>query len=104
MAIGGIANNVDEAPDDNMLLQAIRKRILKDIEEKQTASIINNVYGTGTVPPQNDIKGLMAGGGDGEDPFDYMVDIERRDLPELNAQGKPVGWSKKVRRYREKKE
>ena len=107
MPMGGIANNVDSdmTPDDQAIIAAVRRRLLQEIENKgQTSSIINNVYGTGRDPEAGagDVRGMMLGG---EDPFDYMVDIERRDLPDINPEtGKPMGWTKKVRRYREKKE
>lgn len=99
--------------NDHMLLAAIRKRILDDIQgtklyggggDKGAASIVNNVYGHQPVMPGVYDQMAFGGGGGGqggEDPFDYLVDIERRDLPEINeATGKPAGWTKSVRRSR----
>jgi hypothetical protein len=36
--------------------------------------------------------------------WDYYVDIQREDLPEINPEtGKPLGWKKKVHRYTTKR-
>lgn len=103
-----------KSPEDELndaaLIRAARKRLLREIEgqaAKEAASqkIINNVYGGGGVMDR------LGGGGppppasaDGEDPYDYFVDITRKDLDELNPHtGKPAGWEKKVHRYRHEK-
>lgn len=95
----------DDPVSDNALIRAARKRILAELEAKQAAqqSVINNYGGGGQVG-----GGLMErmNGAQGEDPglYDYLVDIERRDLPEKDPDtGKPIGWTKKVHRHREEK-
>lgn len=102
--MGLFSKNSDaDGLDDSALIQAARKRILAELETKGGAaapSFTNNVYGGG--------GGLMErmNGAQAEDPdlYDYLVDIERRDLPEINeATGKPAGWTKKVHRHRQEK-
>jgi len=94
---------------DEMLLQAIRKRLMEDIQRKeQQAAIVNQIYG-GAAGPARGVMGALGGAqqGEGVDPgmFDYFVDITREDLPELNPEtGKPLGWKKSVHRYRKKKD
>ncbi len=94
---------------DQALIAAIRRRLLQEIEREQAggASVVNNVYGGGApiVPSEAPSQGLMGqmGGQAGatEDPYDYFVDIVRKDLPEINPEtGKPIGWEKSVRRHR----
>ena len=88
---------------DDQLIQAVRKRLLRDIAEKHEAqhisNVINNHQGGGH-------GGLMEAmnGGQHEDPalFDYMVDIEKHDIPGAEG-GKPVGWKKSVHRHRSPK-
>lgn len=104
--MGLFSKNSDaDALDDAALIKAARKRILRELEMQSGgmgggAAVTNNVYGGG--------GGLMermnGAPSDDGDLRDYMVDIERRDLPELNPlTKKPVGWTKKVRRHVEEK-
>ncbi len=91
------------AIDDNALVQAVRKRLLRELEAQQEARIsntINNNQGGGS----HGGGGLMEAmnGGGPEDPYEYLVDIEKRDIPGEEG-GKPLGWTKKVHRHREKK-
>ena len=93
---------------DQMLLQAIREKALNDIKAQHAAqSIINNYGSSGAGSPLGGSAGVgsamsdAGSGSPGEDPFDYWVDITRKDLPEINeATGKPAGWEKSVHRHR----
>lgn len=99
---------------DAMILAAIKKRLLGNISGadlygpgggggsgKDAASIVNNVYG-GQMPSLMGTMGYGGPGGPSDDDFDYLVDIKREDLPELNPlTGKPRGWTKTVHRRRE---
>ena len=94
--------------DDQILLNAVRQRVLDDLNRReQQQQIVNNVYGgggegKGHVP----MRGVAEQLGDmgEEDPYDYFVDITRRDLDEMNPHtGKPSGWTKNVHRFRKKK-
>lgn len=97
---------------DQMLIAAARKRLLAELGGGGDASrIVNNIYGGGSSGMGGGGGGLFdsltggeaspAGGQPGEDPFDYFVDITRKDLPEINeATGKPIGWEKRVHRFR----
>ncbi len=83
-----------ENSDDAAILAAVKKRLLRELKEKKRPE------GQGA-KVSDDVRGMMM---EGEDPYDYLVDIERRDLPDLNPHtGKPAGWTKKVHRHREKK-
>lgn len=83
-------------PDFNAeITKRIRERLLHAMEAEKASAIVNNVtqnaHGGG---------GLMEHMGSPEDA-DYAVDIERRDLPEINPEtGRPMGWTKKVTRTR----
>ena len=96
---------MDDQLTDDMLLQAVRKRIRDELlgGKKSNASIVNNVYGGH--PDQAKEGGIlsdqMGNQMGGEDPFDYFVDIERRD--QVDPEGNKLGWDKKVHRYRKKK-
>jgi hypothetical protein len=91
---------------DEMLIEALREKILREIQKEQNAqAITQNIYGPGQqvqgIPermqlgPQEELP---------EDLFDYFVDITREDLPEVNpVTSKPLGWKKSVHRYRTKK-
>ncbi len=94
--------------DDKALVQAARKRILRELEAQHMASQIHNTI--------NNSQGDRGGGGGGglmeamngggkEDPelYDYLVDIEKRDIPGEEEGSKPVGWTKKVHRHRDLK-
>lgn len=93
----------DEIGDD-ALLAAIRKRLLDEISggrRSDAERIVNNVYGS---MPSGGIterlyQGDIASGGD-EDPYQYMVDIDREDTIDPET-GKKTGWKKRVRRYRD---
>ncbi len=82
--------------NDEMLIQAMRKRLLDQIAAQGggSQSVVNNVYGGGISEAQG------AGGGPDPSDRDYFVDIMREDLPEINAAtGKPKGWKKSVHRF-----
>ncbi len=107
---------------DQMLIAAARKRLLAELGGGEgggmsggASHITNNLYGGGGVPALQDVGGSGASGPSGlfdsltggqqvpagEDPFDYFVDISRRDMDEINpATGKPIGWEKSVHRWR----
>lgn len=91
---------------EELLLQAMRKKILREIDREQQASIVNNVYsGGGATPVGGVMQALGNNSGEEEiDPgmFDYFVDIEREPAFH-NEAGKPEGWKKKVHRYRKPK-
>ena len=93
--------------NDEMLVAAMRQRLLDEIQKRQEhQAIINNVYGGGSheKPASMGVADQLGSAGDGEDPYDYFVDITRKDLPEINPQtGKPMGWEKSVHRHRQKK-
>lgn len=105
---------MDDQISDDMLIAAARKRILSELGQSGggggVQKLVNNIYGA------QQGGGDMGGGGGGglfdslsggdqgqggEDPFDYNVDITRRDLEEINPlTGKPAGWTKTVHRWR----
>ncbi len=106
---------------DQMLIEAARKRLMQELAGGgggQSPKIMNNIYGAGGGQPPGGggmFEGGMGGGGGqggGEDPFDYFVDIERRDVfgdpvDTKDAKGNVVGsytpklgWDKKVHRFR----
>lgn len=102
---------------DEALIRAIRKRLLEEISSpKEVDRIINNVYGAGPSAgqPTSGVMGQLGNTGDvpeGEDPFDYFVDIAKRNVSEDEIDPetgevigqKPIGWDKNVHRYRKKK-
>lgn len=94
--------------NDDILLKAMRKRILDEINRREQASgsVINNVYGGGgSHMPLRGVSDQLGSSPEGEDPYDYFVDITRRDLDEVNpATGKPAGWKKSVHRHRQPKD
>jgi len=99
---------------DDVLLQAVRKRLLGELSGKsgqsghsQMQKVINNVYGSSGAPDTGSggLVGNMGSGagapvpggaGGGDDPYSYMVDIERENNPN--------GWTKRVKRYRTPKD
>jgi hypothetical protein len=98
---------------DTALLRAVRQRLLEQVQAKHEAqALTNNIYNSPATGGHAGAGGVMGelggggggvspGGGNGEDPWDYMVDITRRDLPDINPHtGKPAGWEKTVRRHR----
>jgi hypothetical protein len=88
---------------DDVLLNAVRQRILDELQAKQAAAVIhNNVYGGGGshLGVQEQMGSL-----DDSDLHDYMVEIGKRDLPPSEEHmGKSPGWDKTVRRYRTPKD
>lgn len=88
--------------NDDVLLAAIRKRLLDEIGKRGDAErIVNNVYGS--MPQGGGIterlyQGDIASGGE-EDPYQYFVDIDRDD--KIDEEGKKTGWTKRVKRYRQ---
>jgi hypothetical protein len=73
---------------DEVLLNAIRQRVLEDIQNKQAQNVINNMVGGGMAPEQgaSAIFGQMANKGgladlaEEPDMQDYNVDILKEDL------------------------
>lgn len=94
---------------DQMLVEAARKRMLRDMEERVAAqSITNNVYGGGG---QHGGVGDHMGASDPGDR-DYFVDISRENRepgdadptdPEGQRKFEREGWYKRVRRHTQKK-
>lgn len=91
--------------DDQMLIQAVRERLMDELKKKSDAqSIVNNVYGSPMAGGQG-IMGALGGEGgqDSPDPrgddADYFVDIMRENLDPENP---GAGWKKKVHRYKKK--
>ena len=89
--------------DDNALIRAARKRILRELAAQSDgghSNTINNYAGGGG---HHGLMEAMNGGGS-DDPslHDYLVDIEKRDIPGEEG-GKPIGWTNKVHRHREEK-
>jgi hypothetical protein len=89
---------MDEEEYNQMLRQAIRDRILSEVRKpREVDRVVNNVYGG---PLTSDKNQGLGGGVTGEmapEDLDYLVDITREDLPELNPlTGKPKGWKKTV--------
>jgi len=82
--------------------RAIKARILQEIAAKQErAQIVNNLYGGGASQGGGLQDRFSPSEAQAEDPFDYFVDIERTPI---DPQNPDLGWKKKVRRYRDKKE
>lgn len=114
--MGLFGDNEDERFSQD-LSKVMRKRILAEVAAKQAraaaagggGSVINNVYGGhataggGGGGVMDRLGPSMGGGEGGEDPFDYLVDITREDLPLNPETGKPGGWKKHVHRHREEK-
>jgi hypothetical protein len=110
--MGIFGSNEDERYSDAAIIRAARKRLLEQIAAKAEAaspSFVNNVYGGGGAPHMGggvmDRMGSSASLSPEDDPYDYMVNILREDLPDVNpATGKPKGWSKTVTRSRVRKD
>ena len=100
---------------DAVLLEAIRQRMMDEIGKQHESNVINNLIGgsSDALPATRGARGVSefagqatSSGAEGLSPedYDYLVDITREDLPEINpATGKPMGWKKTVHRYREEK-
>jgi hypothetical protein len=91
----------DDRYSDAAMIRAARKRLLEQIAKAEgSPSLVNNVYGGGGSPHMGggvmDQLGSKGVSGADEDPFDYLVDITRKNTPD--------GWEKKVHRYREPKD
>lgn len=97
-------NGFDDTSDE-ALIRAIRKRLLDEISTRNAGAserIVNNVYGAGPTGLVDRLYQSQLGQQpDGEDPYEYYVDIERDD--KLDDEGNKIGWTKNVRRYRDKK-
>ncbi len=93
----------DDETSDQALIKAARKRIMRELEAQHAASVVNNITQNASGGGRGGLMESMNGGG-GEDPglYDYLVDIEKKDIPGENG-GKPMGWTKKVHRYRSEK-
>ena len=80
---------------DEELKAAVKARILRELQREQNqAQIVNNLYGSGALPAS--AGGLQDRFSPDEDPFEYLVDIERENTDK--------GWKKKVHRYRKRKD
>lgn len=85
---------------DEVLLDAIRKRYLREIEKESQAANIQNIINNA---PASAPGMAAAMGGVTPEDAEYFVDITREDLPDINpATGKPMGWKKGVHRYKRK--
>jgi hypothetical protein len=87
------------------LVEAAKRRILRELEREQAAQVVNNLTqgGGGMGGAQGQSIQDMMGSGTPED-WDYFVDITREDLPDVNpATGKPKGWKKSVHRFTNRK-
>lgn len=85
---------------NSVLEQAIKQRILDEISRKdRAAQIVNNFQGAPLASEARKPESLQEAMFD-PGAFDYLVDIEKSDV--FGPDGdKPIGWRKKVRRYRE---
>lgn len=90
-----MARDEDEIDE---LRAAIKARILAEVAGRSQAQVVNNMYAAGGARE----GGLQDRFDPVEDPFDYKVDIERRQV--VDSQGLPIGWDKKVHRYRAPKD
>ena len=97
---------------DDIMLDALKKRVLREIERSNaglSGPVFNNYAGAS--PAGGPLHGISELGSQSHneqidpDLYDYMVDITREDLPDINpATGKPVGWKKSVKSYRAAKQ
>lgn len=83
---------------DDALIQAARKRILRELQAEHAAHQISNTI--------NNNQNGGSGGGLMEamntpspDLQNYLIDIEKHDIPSDDPGGKPKGWKKTVRRH-----
>ena len=93
----------ENAITEEILLQAIRKRLLEEIQgRRERRNVIQNIIGGGggmrgrVGQPPTQQQAIDPG------MFDYYVDILKEDI--LGPEGKPIGWRKNVHRFREPKE
>lgn len=96
---------MEEDLTDEALLKAVRRRLLAEMEKGDAERIVNNVYNTpggGHGDKGGGIFDQLANSG-GEDPLEYYVDIERRNVADPENPEKSLGWDKRVRRYAKKK-
>lgn len=100
---------------DDFLIQAARRSLLRRLEQGgggDAERIVNNIYGGGGAGGGGGGMGGMleamgGSGGGAEDPFDYFVEINRRDVEApggVDEEGNPImkkiGWDKSVHRFR----
>ena len=96
------------APGDEDLIRAIRRRLLAEIEKQDSGMdrIVNNVYGgpgmAGKEPSGGGVFDQLQGQDGGDDPFQYYVDIARRNVTDPENPDKVIGWDKSVKRYKKK--
>jgi hypothetical protein len=95
---------------DDMLVDALRESMMERLRRREEAQVINNIQNAGSGGSVPSGVGGIASHLGGETPvapdddlFNYAVDITRNDLPINPDTGKPGGWVKHVKRYREKK-
>lgn len=81
--------------DDQSLIRAARKRILRELagQHENAGSQGSPKYASGGL-----MEHMNGGKDDSSDLMDYLVEIEKNDIPNPDG-GKPVGWTKKVHRY-----
>lgn len=85
------------------LIAAMRKRLMDEVASgRGSEKIVNNVYGSSPTGLMDRLyQDHNSQETAGEDPYEYFVDIDRDD--KLDDEGNKIGWSKSVRRYRDKK-
>lgn len=110
---GHSRHKAEDELGDAALIRAARQRLLAELSTPQHAAaqrVVNNLYAGGggggggggySGGVMDHLGGGAAGPAAGEDPYDYLVDISRRNVTDPN--GELVGWDKTVHRHREKK-
>lgn len=78
-----------------MLLEAVKRKTLRDLEERAAAASVINNYGGGGHEAGGIMGGMAGHGGESPEDRDYFVDIDRDD--------REGGWTKRVHRYTKKK-
>lgn len=99
---------------DSHLIEALRKRMLRDIESQNDRGAVNVNVGNVSHGTPYGIRGAMNAPNsehiddaltnvqatEKPDDFEYYVDIDREDKPINPETGKPSGWKKSVHRFR----
>lgn len=78
--------------------KALKARIMDELSARQQAQVVNNMYAGGGSQGGSVQERMGSSAPDGEDPFDYFVDIQRRAVNDKD--GNPIGWDKSVHRRR----
>lgn len=105
----GIDDSAQGGTTDEMLLEALRRRMMRLLEEREASresAIVNNIYSGGLQGGIGPGPGPGAGGlyernTPSPEDLEYYVDIKRQDV--MDDAGKKIGWNKSVHRYTEKK-